>query len=176
MRVISDLVYGGVIGAVLGAVAGTAVVLGQPSGGVVNLQSPLTGRELVTVIPLQGNGQLGAFAANVTTLQLYLMQQTFQVATVTTGTVTMALPITTEIFSQALTGAVTVDLPEAPPDGTVVVAAVNATNAAFTFPITVAPSGSDLIAGTGGTVGLLPVGASARYQYAAATETWTRIA
>lgn len=175
-RLFNDLVYGGLIGAVLGGIAGTAVVLGQPSGGVVNLTNPLTGNELVTVTPLQGNGQLGAYNANVTVLQLFQMATTFQVSSVTTGAVTITLPITTEIFSSALTGAVTVTLPEAPPDGTIVAAAVNASGQNFTFPITVAAGDGDTLTTAAGNVGLLPAGGSAKYRYTAATETWTRVA
>lgn len=108
--------------------------LAQPAGGVVNLPDPLTGNEIVSVLPIQGNGQPGAVIANVTMKQIANFIANNTVSTVTSGAVTMTTP--TLILTAALTGPLTVALPAAPVDGEIVVFS-NQSGAAFTQPITV---------------------------------------
>lgn len=130
------------------------------------LPSPLTGNEILHVLPLQQNGQLGAFEASITLRQLSQFVSNSTVSTVATGAVTATTP--TLMFTAALTGAVTVTPPATPTDGEVFVL-VNSTAANFTQTITVAG------VATNGVVANLPAGGSARFRYTAATMMWTRI-
>jgi len=162
------------VGLILGAFA-ALIGLGKQlvAQGAPPIVGPLTGQEIVYVIPLQANGQLGAVQAQVTIAQIAGFAAASTVSTTATGTVTATTPTT--ILSVPLTGAVTFTLPATPTDGQQAVL-VNGSGRAFTQTITVVGAGTPAATVTGSpTIVAMPAGGSARWRYTAATTTWTRI-
>jgi hypothetical protein len=141
-----------------------ALAIAQPAGGSVNLPSPLTGQEIVSVLPLQANGQPGAVIANVRIAQIAAFAANSTVSTTASGTLTMTTP--TLILSAPLTGGLLVTLPAMPVNGQVAVI-VNGSGAAFNQVITTGVPN--------GVIPNLPAGGSARFQYNGTTMMWARI-
>jgi|SRR5215472_9214623 len=90
----------------------------------------------------------------------------------TTGAVTLNQTNMAVIFTAALTGGITLNLPPTPPDGQTVVA-INGTVAAFTQTITAtATDGATVVNATAVNLG---AGASANWVYNATANTWYKV-
>lgn len=147
------------LGILAGAIGGA---LGQ--AGWYQIASP-TGAELLQVLLNSSAYQ------NYVTLNQIRNTTGYQLSAATTGTI----PTTPAINNLILTGAVTtatVNLPASPPDGQLF-AAVNGTGSAFSGTITIASTDTSTIVGVVAIVNLA-AGASAEYQYTAASKIWYR--
>jgi hypothetical protein len=151
------------------ALVAIGVALAQ---GIVALTSP-TGAELVYVLPIQANGQPGAVQAQVSINQLRNTTG-YQVSSSASGTLSPTTAVDNLIFTSALTGGVTVNLPASPPDG-YIFSVVNGTGSAFTGQtITVATTDGSTIA-NGSTAASLGAASSQEWQYTAASQIWYRM-
>jgi hypothetical protein len=149
-----------VVGAVIAALA---LAVAQPL-----VPTSWTGSELINVALSSGSGG-----------QISLAQTRNATAGVVSSAVTGIVPSTNlqnrVIFGSALTGTVTFNTPTNPYDGEMM-EIVNGTNAAFTFTITFAPSGGQLLLPTAsGALAALAAGASGEFMYIQANNTWYRI-
>ena len=163
-RLLPSIGVGLIIGAFLVGLGARLFAQGAPP-----IVGPLTGQEIVYVIPVQANGQLGAVQAQVTVAQIAGFAAASTVSTTATGSVTATTATT--ILSVPLTGAVTFTLPASPSDGQIAVL-VNGSGRAFTQTVTAA-AGTGTV--TNAIIVNMPAGGSARWRYTAATTTWTRI-
>ena len=138
--------------------------------GILALTSP-TGTELITVLPLQANGQPAATQATIA-LNNARATTSSQLSTATTGTVVANALANRFIFNGSAPGTVTVDGPATPPDGSMI-EIVNGSAGAATA-ITFATTDSSTIVGTA-ACGALTVGGSCEFMYIRSNTTWYRL-
>jgi hypothetical protein len=145
------------------------LALGQ---GIAALTSP-TGTELITVQPVQPNGQPAATQATITLNNARATAS--YVTTTVTGNVTIP-PLVSRYIITAQPSAATISLPASPvPDGDMV-EIVNGTASAFaTNTVTLAPNTGQTLVGGSITLTTLGAGASVELQYSLANNTWYRL-
>jgi len=139
--------------------------------GIVSLTSPV-GTELVTVAPIQSNGQPGAIPAQVTINQLrnttgYLLSAQ------TSGTLATTVAVDNLLLTGAV-GTLTVDVPPSPSDGQLF-SINNASGSNFSGTITVASTDSSTFVPSSPTISNLAANSSQEWQYTAASKVWYRI-
>ncbi|HEX4043265.1 MAG TPA: hypothetical protein VHY10_16325 [Xanthobacteraceae bacterium] len=157
------------IAALMTVAAGIGFAVGQQAGQYL-ISSP-AGTEAITVQAYQSNGQPSP--VNNYVLENTIRNTTgYQLSAAVSGTVVTTLATNNLIFTAALTGAVTADVPPSPPDGQLF-SVGNGTSSAFTQTITLAATDGSTFA-NGNTAASLAAAGSEEWQYVASTAKWYR--